>query len=134
MTPAEQEARQQHPAGKQWIPKVEILERLSEVIQEQYWMYGAPTAEAPNRVERWDVRSLLDYSVLTYQIGHFRPTYTTFYLWRNSVMELMQAIAEVPNYGEWRFWETDKDRTLMDIQSVVSIATNHAREEEGNKK
>lgn len=66
------------------VPKVTILERLSAIIQEHYWLYGAPTPEAPNRVERWDLRSMLDYAVLTYEMGHFRPSYATFYMWRNA--------------------------------------------------
>ena len=106
----------------QRVPKVKILERLLMVMGENYWLYGAPTAEAPSRVERWDVRSIIDYSVLTYEFGHFRPTYTTFYLWRNTVCQLLLEMQEFANWGEWRMWETEKDRTSADIERVVKRA------------
>jgi len=109
-----------HPSGKQRVPISEILQRLSQIVDTHSWLYGAPTADVPNRVERWDVRSMLDYAVLTYEMGHFRPSYAQFYLYRNEVMQLLMAAAKVDNYGEWRFWETDSSRTYMDILKLVN--------------
>ncbi|QHB37498.1 hypothetical protein SEA_AIKOY__95 [Mycobacterium phage Aikoy] len=115
-------AKQRHPAGSKYVPVEKILGRLLTVMSENYWLYGAPSAEAPNRVERWDLRSMLDYAVLTYETGHFNPSYSTFYLQRNTVMAKIMQAAEMSNYGEWRFWETEAERTATDIESVVRHA------------
>jgi hypothetical protein len=122
-----------HPAGTKYVPKVKILERLSAVVQECYWLYGAPNADNPNAVERWDVRSLIDYAVLTYSDGHFRPTYPTFYLQRNTVCQLLLEYQEFANWGEWRMWETDKDRTQMQILAVIQkvLDVERSREKAG---
>jgi hypothetical protein len=132
---SEADARQKHPAGKQWVPKVEILERLLQLVDGHHWMYGAVSDEAPSRIERWDTRTLLDYACMAYgETGHFRPSFTTFYLWRSNVMQLlMNSHGAVCNYGDWRYWETEKDRTYMDIQSVVQTALRIARTEAQNK-
>lgn len=126
--PTPQEAsKAKHPAGSRYVPKVKILERLLQVMDEHYWLYGAPSSEAPNRVERWDLRSMLDYAVLTYETGRFNPTYATFYLQRNTVMECLLRMAEHANYGEWRFWETEADRTTADIERIVKRALEAER-------
>lgn len=122
MVASQEQSKAAHPAGKKLVPKVKILQRLLQVMGEHYWMYGAPTAETPNRVERWDTRSLLDYAVLTYEQGHYRPSYATFYHQRSTVMGLLMEMAEFTNWGEWRMWETDADRTGMDIERIVKRA------------
>jgi hypothetical protein len=129
----EGEARARHPAGSQWIPKVEILQRLLGVIEDNHWMYGEITVDCPSRLERWDLRSMLDYCCFCYDPGHFRPSYTTFYWWRSQIMSMFMAIVEVENYGEWRFWETDKERTYLDMQSVVQHALRTAQMEAEKK-
>lgn len=121
------QSKAKHPAGKKYVPTVKILERLLQVMDENYWLYGAPSAEAPNRVERWDVRSMLDYAVLTYEMGHFNPSYATFYLQRNTVMSCLMNMAEMANYGEWRFWETEAERTTADIERIVKRALEAER-------
>lgn len=120
-----------HPAGTKHVPKVKILDRLLAVMQENYWLYGAPSEDAPNRVERWDLRSMIDYAVLTYHDGHFRPTYATFYLQRNTICSLLLEFKEFQNWGDWRMWETDKDRTGMQMEMVVArvAEAERAREE-----
>jgi hypothetical protein len=116
------------------VPKVAILERLLMVMNENYWLYGAPTAEAPNRVERWDLRSMIDYSCLTFEMGHFRFTYPTFYLSRNTICQLLLEMQEFENWGEWRMWETEKERTMADIERVVKRTLEAERAREGVKK
>lgn len=113
-------------AGVQ-IPKVAILERLLVVMDENYWLYGAPSPEAPNRVERWDLRSMIDYAVLTPDGNPYRPTYATFYLQRNTVCQLLMEMAEFANWGEWRMWETEKDRTGSDMEAMVKHALEAER-------
>lgn len=108
-----------HPAGTKYTPKVKILERLSMIVQESYWLYGSPSSDNPNVVERWDVRSLIDYAVLTHTDGHFRPTYSTFYIQRSTICQLLLEYQEFANWGEWRMWETDKNRTQMQILAVI---------------
>jgi hypothetical protein len=121
-----------HPAGTKKpavTPVQDILSRLQAVVEENYWLYGAPTADAPNRLERWDVRSMVDYAVMTYKPGHFHLSFPTFYRYRNDTMEALFAAKNdlwdgkadeyIENYGDWRMWETEKDRTQMSIQQVV---------------
>jgi hypothetical protein len=119
-----------HPAGTKYVPKVKILERLLAVAQECYWLYGVETPDHPNAMERWDVRSLVDYCVLTYSDGHFRPTYTTFYLQRNTICGLLLEYQEFQNWGEWRMWETEKDRTQMQIMNVIQKVLEAERQRE----
>lgn len=119
----EGEAKQRHPAGKLYIPKVKILERLQMAVQENYWMYGVATAEVPNRLERWDIRSMIDYAVLTTsdaQMGYMN--YGQFYLRRNTICQMLMEMKEFTNWGEWRMWETEADRTQMQILAVINRA------------
>lgn len=99
--------------------RVAILERLRDIVSEHYWLYGAATDETPNRMERWDVRSMLDYAVLTH--GQTVPiNYVNFYMYRNAVMEALIKMADLDNYGEWRFWETEEDRTSDHILQIIN--------------
>lgn len=118
--PGEAQSKADHPAGKKIVPKVAILERLLSVMQRNHWLYGVPSADVPTRQERWDLRSMIDYACLTYEQGHFRPTYGAFYVWRNTVCSLLLEMMEFENWGEWRMWETDKDRTGADLERIVS--------------
>ena len=125
MTQDEMEAaRAKHPAGKGMVPKAAILNKLLSVVRENYWIYGR-TAE---HRERWNLRSMLDYAVLTHETGHFRPGFTNFYHHRNVVMEcLINSINDIrpsgtdmiENYGDWRYWETHADRTQAQIERVI---------------
>lgn len=110
------------------VPKVAILERLLAVMEENYWMYGTATLEAPNRVERWDLRSMIDYAVLTTGLSQMGfPTFPTFYLQRNTVCQLLMEMEEFQNWGEWRMWETEEARTGADIERVVKRALEAER-------
>ena len=122
-----------HPAGKRAVPRSVVLQRLAQIVDTHAWLYGAPDDDAPNRVERWDVRSMLDYACLTCDLGNFRPTYAQFYLYRNEVMQLLMEMVEVPNYGEWRFWETARERTPMDILRLVNRVLEAEKSREAAK-
>lgn len=128
-SPEQMAAKAKHPAGSKFVPKVAVLERLATVLDEHRWLYGMPSPDAPNRMERWDVRSVLDYACLTYRKDN-QPTYANFYLMRNTVMQCLLDMAELANYGEWRYWETEKDRTHADIMRIVrrTLAAERARE------
>lgn len=119
----EEEAKQRHPAGKLYIPRVKILERLQTIVQENYWLYGVATVDHPNAAERWDVRSMIDYAVMTTsdaQMGFMN--YGQFYMRRNAICQMLMEMKEFLNWGEWRMWETDADRTQMQILSVINRA------------
>lgn len=127
----EAEARQRHPAGKKFVPKVKILERLAMSIDQCYWLYGEASCCHPNPMERWDVRSLIDYAVLTTtdaQTGFM--DYGTFYLRRNTICQLLMEMKEFTNWGEWRMWETEAGRTQMQILSVVQKVLDAERSSE----
>jgi len=127
----EQEAKQRHPAGSKFVPKVKILERLSMVVQECYWLYGESTPDHPAPLERWDLRSLIDYAVMTTtdaQSGY--PTYQTFYHRRQTICNLLLNMKEFANWGEWRMWETEHGRTQMQILHVVQRCLDAERASE----
>lgn len=129
---SEAESKAKHPAGKKRVPRVAILERLQAVVQENYWMYGATTVDTPNRVERWDLRSMLDYAVMSHglSIANGPLSYPNFYLQRNEIMQLLMEMAEVGNYGDWRFWETEGDRTGTEIEQVIKRTLDAERQRE----
>ena len=131
MSDSKAESMAKHPAGKKIVPKVKILERLLVVMNENHWLYGTPSAEAPNRLERWDLRSMIDYAILTYEFGHFRPSYGMFYHYRSTICQLLMEMKEMQNWGEWRMWETDKERTMADIEVVVQRVLVAERKRDG---
>lgn len=129
MTPAEQEARQRHPAGKKrpTVPIVDILEQLAKTVEACHYLYGVTSADAGSRQERWDLRSMLDYAVMS---ASHPSDYTVFYYRRSIVQQVLldQFNADNPltefmeNFGDWRMWETHRDRTTNDILRVVQNA------------
>lgn len=134
-------AKDRHPAGKAHVPKASILNRLLRVVREHYWVYG--TGDAYH--ERWDVRSLLDYAVMTHEgAGHYRPSFATFFIQRNAVMAcLINSLNDIrprgtdmiANYGDWRYWETDSNRTQQHIERVIIHALDfEVKADLGSKK
>lgn len=140
-------AKERHPAGSKLVPKLSILNTLLQVVRDNYWLYGK-TSDESKFLERWDIRSMVDYSVLVvFQHNNTTankvPDYANFYYQRNVVMGcLINAINDIrpkgtdmiANYGDWRFWETDGNRTKLDIERVIAHALDfEARAELSNK-
>lgn len=117
-------AKARHPAGKAFVPKASILNRLLVVVREHYWVYG--TTE--QHMERWDVRSMLDYAVLTHEKAAKPLSFGVFYCHRDTAMGcLINSLNDIRakgtdminNYGDWRYWETDGNRTQQHIERVI---------------
>lgn len=124
----EEEARAAHPAGKKMVPKAELLQQILTIVREDGWLYGVQSMDQPGRIERWDVRSIVDY-VCAKATGR----YALYYTYRNVIMgEIISAANEhtsdfIANYGDWRMWETNKDRTQMSIEQAIGLALQRAK-------
>lgn len=117
------------------VPRRAILQELQRHVEELYWLYGVSGSDAQSRQERWDVRSILDFVVMNElfvpAIAKTTILYGSFYLARNQVMDLLieslsceSGVPEKPTYGDWRMWETEKHRSVMDIVKVIQRARN----------
>lgn len=138
MTPdeAEKASRERHPAGSKFVPKVAILERISATVDAQYWMYGNAAGDV--HIERWDLKSIIDYAVLSHgNKTQFGIDYGNFYRQRSEIMGLLldtlktqPGQPERVNWGDWRMWETDVNTTTTMIQKVIQQTLKAERDKE----
>jgi len=107
------------------VPVKEILVHVQSLVREDGWLYGTHATA----VERWDLRRFIDYAA-----SARAKSFTEFYRYSTGVYGVLcSAWGEInhrtSDKSEFRMWQTEKDRTQMDIEILMSKAIEYCTTE-----